>query len=225
MCVLKFVVERVHCLQRHVAWANFTQTNSDFNCLFFCFLANCALKASFGNVYMSNTFSAFSSLVWHLLPTFLFISPLNSSLPQLVFPHLLLFLPRPFTYPICFSFLFLTITLLHLLFFTLASTLPLFTSLSDFHLPLQHTFTHLQFASSVSPVEFSQLPFPFSVPTYHRAHNNTVLWLCECMCVRRNISVCGVPVCRMETLIQVDTVPAFASGSYQSFELIGHWKL
>lgn len=101
-------------------------------------------------------------------------------------------------FPGAFPFLFLALASAHILYLSLASS-------SDLHLLLHSIFTHLQFASSVSPAEFSQLPFPLSVPTYHRAHNNTVLSLC---------------VCRMETHTHI-RVPASASGSYQSLALIG----
>lgn len=106
------------------------------------------------------------------------------------------------TFPALCSFLFLASV--HTLYLSPASS-------SDLHLRLQHIFTHLQFASSVSPAEFSQLPFPHSVPTYHRAHNNTVLLLCMCVCL------CVCVIWKHKHI----HVPASASGSYQSLALIG----
>lgn len=158
-----------------VAWANFTQTNSDFNWPFFYSPLKGHLKPSFGNLFTSNTFSAFSGLFWQFLPVFLCISRLNSSsFPQRVSLHLSLFLPLRVAF---FCFFFLPLPPL-----VLSSPVSLWSPPSS-----QHTFTHLQYASSISLVEFSQLPFPLSVSTYHRTHNNIGLLLS--VCVQASISV------------------------------------
>lgn len=130
------------------------------------------MRPSFGNIFTSNTFSVFSSLSATFPPpqVFLFfISPLRpSSLARHVF--------SPLFPSFCFS------SFCHIRLFLLLAPRLLLPG-SHLLLLLQQTFTHLWFASSVSSLEFSELPFPFSVPTYHRAHNNTVLWPCVCVCV------------------------------------------
>lgn len=154
---------------------NFTQNYFEFYCLFFCSFAKGTLEIS-SRFFTSGTFPAFSSLTWHIL----ILSA--SSLSQLCFSshaltHLSFYQPS------------LTPSLFNL-------SLPyLYPCLSSHHHPDLHlsiqpsTLTHLRFARSVSPVEFSQLPFPLSVPTYHGAHNSRILLLCECVCKQTSVSV------------------------------------
>lgn len=155
---------------------------------------NSMLQASFWPFFFtSDTFSAFSRTVWLFSLCYFLLFSLSSSHRSDVSPLIFCL----FDFPQCSPFLFLAIVSVHILCLSLASS-------SDLHL-LQHIFTHLQFASSVSPAEFSQLPFPLSGPTYHRAHNNTVLSHC-------------VGWKHTHTHIHVQ---APASGAYQSLALIG----
>lgn len=112
--------------------------------------------------FTSSTYPAFCSLTWHLRfsVSFYFPSQLFFTLTLFLFLSGLLF--------ISFCIMLLSLT-------------SVFSPPLTLWPPPLPPHTHLRLASSISPVEFSQLLFPLSMPTHHSVHNGRLLLLCECI--------------------------------------------
>lgn len=167
-----------------------------FNCLFFSVSpSNGALKASFGNAFTSDTFSAFSRTVWLLFrPLLPFIFPLILSSQRRLSPH-----PLPFRLSRRFTRFFSS---LRCTFSTCPSPPPLISTF--FSSTFSHTFS---------------LPAAFLQQSFHSSHfpsvcqpttEHTTIQCCRCVWVWVCVSVClfvRAYSCNLET--QTHSCPSF----------------
>lgn len=152
-----FVVE-----WQQVSSASFAQAKFEFNSLVFCSLANTTLSKFWQDLYRQHLLCFLSSQL-ALSPLLLFNFPSSPSFLSLSHLCFFSYISHSFC-PTSFLLYFSFASLLSSTTFFLTSTSPSAT----------RTHTHHQFASSISPIEFSQPPFPLNVPTYCTTERITV---------------------------------------------------